>query len=119
MSYKLSFYPNALAEWKKLDAPVREIFKKKLAERLQNSRIPAARLSGHKDRFKIKLREAGHSLVYEMRNGALMVVVVAIGKRERNAVYKAPQNANQLRWDGWSEAQPIKIQTRHNQAGQS
>ncbi|WP_004176843.1 type II toxin-antitoxin system RelE/ParE family toxin [Nitrosospira lacus] len=42
-----------------------------------------------KDRFKIKLREAGYRLVYEVRDGVLMVVVVAVGKRERNAVYKA------------------------------
>src|SRR3546814_17969353 len=52
MSYELNFHPDALAEWKKLDAPVREMFKKKLAERLQNSRIPSARLSGNQDRFK-------------------------------------------------------------------
>jgi mRNA interferase RelE/StbE len=85
--------PKSLAEWKKLDAPVREIFKKKLAERLQNLRISAARLSGgHRDRFKIKLREAGYRLVYEVRDNVLMVVVVAVGKRERNAIYKAAAN---------------------------
>jgi mRNA interferase RelE/StbE len=90
MSYELSFHPDALAEWKELDGPVREMFKKKLAERSQNPRIPAARLSGgHGDRFKIKLREAGYRLVYEVRDGVLMVLVVAVSKRERNAVYKA------------------------------
>ncbi|MEP6879973.1 MAG: type II toxin-antitoxin system RelE/ParE family toxin [Nitrosospira sp.] len=95
MSYELSFHPDALAEWKKLDAPVHEMFKKKLAERLQNPRIPSARLSGHKDRFKIKLRDAGYRLVYEVRDGVLMVVVVAVGKRERNAVYKAAAKRQQ------------------------
>ena len=34
MSYEPSFHPDALAEWKKLDGSVREVFKKKLAERL-------------------------------------------------------------------------------------
>lgn len=95
MSYELSFHPDALAEWKKLDAPVREMFKKKLAERLQNPRIPSARLSGHKDRYKIQLRDAGYRLVYEVRDGVLMVVVVAVGKRERNAVYKAAAKRQQ------------------------
>jgi mRNA interferase RelE/StbE len=33
MNYKLSFHPDALAEWRKLDAAVSEQFKKKLAER--------------------------------------------------------------------------------------
>lgn len=47
------------------------------------------RLSGQKDRFKIKLRNAGYRLAYEVRDPQLIVVVVAMGKRERNAVYKA------------------------------
>jgi len=34
MNYKLAFHPDALAEWRKLDATVSEQFKKKLAERL-------------------------------------------------------------------------------------
>jgi len=89
MSYELSFHPDALSEWKKLDGSIRELFKKKLAERLNQPRVPAARLSGHKDRYKIKLRDAGYRLVYEVRDKVLVVVVVAVGKRERNMVYKA------------------------------
>ena len=88
MSYKLAFHPDALAEWRKLDATVSEQFKKKLAERLQNPRVPAARLAGHKDRYKIKLRSVGYRLVYEVRDAVLLVIVVAVGKRERNAVYR-------------------------------
>ncbi len=61
-------------------------FKKKLAERLTNPCVPVARLSGCKDRYKIKLRNVGYRLVYEVRDKELIVVV---GKRERNAVYKA------------------------------
>jgi len=88
MSYELSFHPDALSEWKKLDSSIRELFKKKLAERLSHPRAPAARLSGHKDRYKIKLRDAGYRLVYEVRDKVLVVVVIAVGKRERNMVYK-------------------------------
>lgn len=88
MSYELNFHPDALAEWKKLDGSIRELFKKKIAERLSHPRVPAVRLSGHKDRYKIKLRDAGYRLVYEVRDKVLVVVVVAVGKRERNAVYK-------------------------------
>jgi mRNA interferase RelE/StbE len=61
----------------------------KLAERLLHPRVPASRLSGHPDRYKIKLRSAGYRLVYEVRDGELIVVVIAVGKRERNAVYRA------------------------------
>ena len=87
MSYKLSFHPDALAEWRRLDAAVREQFKKKMAERLQHPRVQSARLMGHKDRYKIKLRSVGFRLVYEVHESVLLVIVVAVGKRERNAVY--------------------------------
>ena len=88
-TFKLGFLDEALKEWGKLDIGTRDQFKKKLAERLTNPRVPAAQLSGSKDRYKIKLRSAGYRLVYEVRDNALIVVVVAVGKRERNAVYKA------------------------------
>lgn len=89
MSYELGFHPDALSEWRRLDASVRAMFKKKLAERLQHPRVPAASLGGQPDRFKIKLRAVGYRLVYEVRDAQVIVVVVAVGKRERNAVYKA------------------------------
>lgn len=88
MSFELGFLAEALAEWRKLDGSVREQFKKKLAERLVCPRVPSAKLSGHPDRYKIKLRSIGYRLVYEVRDSQLIVVVVAVGKRDRNAVYK-------------------------------
>jgi len=88
MSYELRFHPDALDEWRKLDSTVREQLKKKLAERLQEPQVPAARLSGRKDRYKIKLKSLGYRLVYEVRGAELVVLVVAVGKRERNAVYR-------------------------------
>ncbi len=89
MSFELGFLQEALKEWHKLDSSVREQFKSKLAERLPNPRVEASKLRGHKDRYKIKLRSVGYRLVYEVRDGVLIVVVVAVGKRERNAVYEA------------------------------
>lgn len=89
MSFELGFLDDALKEWGKLDAGTREQFKSKLAERLVTPRVAASKLSGQKDRYKIKLRNAGYRLVYEVRDKQLIVVVVAVGKRERNAVYKA------------------------------
>jgi mRNA interferase RelE/StbE len=89
MSYELLFHPDALDEWARLDKAVREQFKKKLAERLLNPHVPACRLSGLKNRYKIKLRSAGYRLVYDVVDAQLIVTVVAVGKRERNAVYKA------------------------------
>lgn len=89
MPFELGFLEEALKEWGKLDGSVREQFKSKLSERLADPRIPSAKLRGHADRYKIKLRSVGYRMVYEVRDGQLLVVVIAVGKRERNAVYKA------------------------------
>jgi len=68
---------------------VRDQFKAKLAERLAHPRIPSAKLHGHPDRYKIKLRGVGYRLVYEVRDAEVIVLVVAVGRRERDAVYLA------------------------------
>lgn len=88
MIYELAFLDEALKEWRKLDNVTRDQFKSKLKERLDNPRIPSARLYGAKERYKIKLRNAGYRLVYQVRDQELLVLVVAVGKRERNEVYK-------------------------------
>lgn len=88
MSFELGFLDEALNEWRKLDSGTREQFKAKLTQRLINPHIHSARLSGHKNRYKIKLRGVGYRLIYEVHDNELIVVVVAVGKHERNAVYK-------------------------------
>ena len=91
MTYELGFVEEALKEWRKLDANTREPFKSRLAERLENPKVPSARLHGVKERYKIKLRSAGYRLVYEVRDKDVLVLVVAVGKRERNEVYRAAE----------------------------
>jgi mRNA interferase RelE/StbE len=91
MSYELAFLDVALKEWRKLDSNIREQFKKKLTERLENPRVAAAQLQGSKNRYKIKLRSIGYRLVYEVRDTQLFVLVVAVGRRDRDAVYKAAE----------------------------
>lgn len=89
MSYDLAFLPSALKEWRKLGATVREQFKKKLVERLFEPHVASDALSGLPNCYKLKLRAAGYRLVYRVDDRTVTVVVVAVGKRERNAVYKA------------------------------
>jgi mRNA interferase RelE/StbE len=89
MSYELAFLDEALKEWRKLNSTVRDQFKAKLKERLQEPKVASAKLSGSKDRYKIKLRSAGYRLVYQVKDTELLVIVIAVGKRERNAIYKA------------------------------
>jgi mRNA interferase RelE/StbE len=89
MTYKLDFYEDAYKEWKKLDATVREQFKLKLIERLENPCVPSAKLRKSDNRYKIKLRQVGYRLVYEVVNKTITVTVIAIGKRDHDEVYKA------------------------------
>lgn len=88
MTYRLVFKRDAEREWKQLESHIKEQFKKKLIERLEQPRVESARLSGFKDCYKIKLRSAGYRLVYQVRDAEIVVSVVAVGKRERNQVYK-------------------------------
>ena len=91
MTYELAFLDVSLKEWGKLDLNIKTQFKKKLEERLETPRVPSAKLHGHEDRYKIKLRSIGYRLVYEVNDDVLIVLVVAVGKRERNAVYKTAE----------------------------
>ncbi|CAI8764962.1 type II toxin-antitoxin system RelE family toxin [Pseudomonas sp. IT-P294] len=87
MTYKLEFLPSARKEWDKLGHTWRDQFKEKLAERLQLPRVPSDSLHGMPDCYKIKLRSSGYRLVYEVIDERVVVSVVAVGKRERSAVY--------------------------------
>jgi len=87
MTYNLKFVPSALKEWEKLGETVRKEFKKALQKRLVNPRIPKQKFSGHNDVYKIKLRSAGYRLVYEVIEKEIIVLVLAVGKRDKDEVY--------------------------------
>lgn len=89
MTYDLAFSEKAWKEWNKLGASLREQFKKKLRERLENPHVPGDRLSGLGSAYKIKLHSAGYRLVYRVVDDVLVVTVIAVGKRERGDVYKS------------------------------
>ncbi|RJX26552.1 MAG: type II toxin-antitoxin system RelE/ParE family toxin [Desulfurivibrio sp.] len=89
--YKLKFLPTALKEWEKLDGSVQSQFKKKLKERLNEPHNTASRLSGFENHYKIKLRASGYRLVYEVIDQEICVLVIAVGKRDKNEVYQQAQ----------------------------
>lgn len=88
MRYKLRFHELALREWHKLDSSVREPLKKKLAERLDQPRVPASALHGMPDCYKIKLHSLGYRLVYRVDETDIFVTVIATGKRNDSKVYR-------------------------------
>lgn len=89
MIYNLEFEENALKEFKKLGATVKEQFKKKLATVLANPHIPANKLHHMAGCYKIKLRSSGYRLVYKVIDDDVVVFVLAVGKRDRSEVYSA------------------------------
>ncbi|EEZ1648104.1 type II toxin-antitoxin system RelE/ParE family toxin, partial [Escherichia coli] len=53
-----------------------------------NPRVPASKLHGHVDRYKIKLRTSGYRLVYQVIDEKVVLLVISVGKREGNEVYQ-------------------------------
>ena len=87
MTYKLAFLPIALKEFKQLDNGVREQFKRKLFDLLENPNIPSNSLSGFQNHYKIKLKASGYRLVYEVEEDKVRVLVIAVGKRDKGKIY--------------------------------
>ena len=89
MRYKLAFKRMAKREWDQLDPSIRSMFAKKLKACTEQPHRENDRLRGMKDCYKIKLRQAGYRLVYQVRDEKLIVVVVAVGRRDRYRVYRS------------------------------
>lgn len=52
--------------------------------KLVRERQQLARLTGMPDCYKIKLRDAGYRLAYQVVDARVVVVVIAVGKREND-----------------------------------
>ncbi|MDZ3996177.1 type II toxin-antitoxin system RelE/ParE family toxin [Pseudomonas sp. Teo4] len=90
--YDLEFNLRAQREFRKLDAELQIQFARKLKERLDQPRVEKDKLSGMPDCYKIKLRSVGYRLVYQVVDERVVVIVIAVGKRERNDVYTAAKS---------------------------
>lgn len=87
-AYRLKFIPDALDEWQKLDGSIKELFRKVLKKRLVQPHQPGSRLHGDLNFcYKIKLKKQGYRLVYTVEDDQLVVLVLAIDKREDLAAY--------------------------------
>ena len=88
--YRLKFMPEALEEWQRLDNSVRELFRKVLKKRLVQPHLPGSELYGDlRNCYKIKLRKQGFRLVYTVEDDQLVVLVLAVDKREDLAAYRS------------------------------
>lgn len=97
MNYELYFHPLALKEWKKLSRELQDQFKKTLKRRLENPHVISAKLSGQlKDCYKIKLYQVGYRLVYQVDDKKMILLVIAVGKRNKNKVYESADYRQEL-----------------------
>ena len=88
--FALKFDERALAEWYKLEVQIQKKFKKKLTKLMSGVETPSprARVSGlGPGYYKIKQRSSGYRLVYRYEDKKLVILVIAVGKRNRNIVY--------------------------------
>lgn len=86
--YRLKFMPEALEEWNALDGGAKGPLRKALKKRLEQPHVPGSRLHGDLTNcYKIKLRKQGYRLVYSVDDDVLVVLVLAVGKRENMAAY--------------------------------
>ena len=88
--YELGFLESALKEWETLDKSIRVEFERKLHQRLNNPKIASSALKGNLNScYKIKSAHTGYRLTYLIDEESKLLVVIAIGKRERSAVYES------------------------------
>lgn len=78
----------SLKEWNNLNNKVKILFKKKLSKVIKNPIMVNNRLSDKLSNcYKIKLNREGYRLIYEVREQKIVMIVWAVGKRERNKAY--------------------------------
>ena len=83
MSYRLRFIKSAFREWKKLDPFIRDQFREHLKKRLEHPHVASARLKGHRDLYKIKLKSVGYRLAYVVKESEITVYVISVGRRDK------------------------------------
>lgn len=86
--YAIEFDDRALREWDDLDGSVRKNSRKKLEKLVLNPHCSGNELHGDLAGFyKIKLRQDGYRLVYQVIEQRIVIFVIAIGRRDDNEVY--------------------------------
>lgn len=88
--FRIRFTDEAIKDWRKLDNSIRSELMKNLQPRLENPVLESARLKGVLgDCYKVKAPVTGYRLVYRIVEDVLVILVVAVGKREDSQVYKS------------------------------
>jgi mRNA interferase RelE/StbE len=87
-TYELKFGKEALRDWRALDSSVRKQFERKLAKVVENPHILSAKMHGFENSYRLKLRKVGYRLGYKVFDREVVVLVIAVGRRDKDKVYK-------------------------------
>ena len=86
--YEVRLVKESLKELDNLNSKIKTIFIKKLRKVINNPFIDKNKLSKELSHcYKIKLNREGYRLVYEIREEKIVLIVWAVGKRERSKAY--------------------------------
>jgi len=92
MAYKVEFLPEAGQEFEALDGSLKKLAAKqidKLAERPELGEPLGKRLGSDLTGYrKIYFGKKGYRIVYEIQHQKLIILIIGIGKREREEIYK-------------------------------
>lgn len=81
---KIQIEQEALKEWRKLPDQVRQRFKKKLEEALNNQAPIGVELRGYPGFYRLKMKRPNYRLVYRwLESGSIAIAVVIIESREK------------------------------------
>ena len=88
--FRIQFIKESAKDWNGLDNSVKLELKKNLQSRLQNPIVESSRLKGDlSDCYRIRAPKSGYRLIYRVENEALVILVIAVGKREDEEVYRS------------------------------
>ena len=82
------FRPKAAKAFQKLDPALQRQLAQKLNERRFNPKVVADAVREIPGGYKVKLRASGFRLIYLVRDRQLVILVLSIGKREREEAYR-------------------------------
>ena len=86
--FTVKFRPRAAKAFDRLDFALKQQLTRKLDQRCLHPEVAADRVREIPNGYKVKLRSSGVRAIYLVRNSELVILIVAIGRREREESYR-------------------------------
>lgn len=101
--YRIQFIKESARDWNKLDNSVKSELMKNLQPRLEDPALARTRLKGDlSDCYRIRAPKSGYRLIYKVEDEVLVILVIAVGKRNDAEVYRsATKRMIRIDAEGW------------------